>query len=131
MTSKHDMAEALEAQRNTNADLMALFAAINGKDISAEILEALGVDPDNAEESAHDALSDYGLSLEVETTTRVRMVFCTGGPHHEIQWDHGNPSGVEWVSLPWFDRIELGAAGIGCERFAEWLDEIVTVPESE
>jgi hypothetical protein len=77
-------------------NLFLLFAAANGdakKPMSAE-LDALGVDADNAEDSARDALTEYALAAE--TSTILTVTLSIGGP-------------TQYLSAPVERRSKYGA----------------------
>lgn len=64
-------------------NLSVLFAAANGDgETPADELDALGVDADNAEDSARDALIDYALSSD--TTTVLTVTLAVGGPTQRL-----------------------------------------------
>jgi hypothetical protein len=74
---EHPMSEAIASRE---ADVALLFAAANGEDVTANgpTLDSLGVDVENVEESAAEALDAYALS--VETLRFVDVVLGVGGP---------------------------------------------------
>lgn len=80
------------------------------------------VEESSAAEEVADGWSD-ALSLQTETV--ARLVWCTGGPHYELRWTVGNPEGATFVSLPWFDRVELPATEEMCD-VAAYHDEILS-----
>lgn len=74
---EHAMATAVTSHEN---NLSALYAAANGDagDTPAGDLESLGVDTDDTEESARDALNSY--ALEASTSTVLTVTLAVGGP---------------------------------------------------
>lgn len=78
-------------------------------------------DTDDERESAWEEASEYPLWVDhVETQEGMqvhRVIFCTGGPH--FQWDHQNQL---FVSLPWFDRVEVQPTAQQCDTMNEWVE---------
>jgi hypothetical protein len=74
---EHAMAAAIMSHEN---NLTALYSAANGDadDTPATELEALGVDTEDTEESARDALDSYALGAS--TSTVLTVTLAVGGP---------------------------------------------------
>ena len=77
-------------------------------------------DSDDERDAAWQEASEYSLWVDyVETQEGMqvdRVIFCTGGPHFE--WDHQNQL---FVSLPWFDRVEVHPTTEQCDTMNEWV----------
>lgn len=136
--------EAVEAFGSYNESLTNLFALMDAdtsddwEELSDGVRQA-ATDADIADwewnhgstsdvqEKVYGAISNFGLSLELSTTTRdqVRYIFCTGGPHFEITWQHGFRNTLQFVSMPWFDRIEMNAAY--ADGFARLMDHVTDI----
>lgn len=76
---EHTMSDAV-ASRERDLDLLFLAAegGLPGTDDGNESLSGLGVDPDNVDESAQEAL--YNYALEVSTSTVLTVTLAVGGP---------------------------------------------------
>lgn len=98
---EHAMATAVTSHEN---NLSALYAAANGDagDMPTAELESLGVDTDDTEESARDALNSY--ALEASTSTVLTVTLAIGGPTQYLsatveRWVHGGWSRTNSVTF--------------------------------
>lgn len=76
---QHPMTASVDSHER---NLSALYAAANGETTDATELESLGVDSDDAEESARDALTGY--ALDADTSTILTVTLAINGPTQHL-----------------------------------------------
>jgi hypothetical protein len=76
---QHKMTTSVKSHEG---NLRTLFAAANGDTTDPDALDSLGVDVDDPEESARDAINSY--ALEATTKTVLTVTLAIGGPTQQL-----------------------------------------------
>src|SRR5690606_1252040 len=97
----------------------------------AAFAQSLDIEPEEVDqETVSDYLHEsYALSLETDNRQqRVRLVFCTGGPHYEVSWvqgRRGTAGDVLFIARPWFDYLELRPVPDSLQAMADYWADLV------
>ena len=139
MSSEQNRQETLAALEDYEDDALAFKRAMGDsldpedEDDAAVIarLTDLGVEDYSEADDVQGRLDEYAPcpSSSIKDAAEVRLIFSTGGPHYELRWTQdGYRAERPWfLSLPWYDRVEVRSIGPGLTWLAEHTAEYVEV----
>jgi hypothetical protein len=88
------------------------------EDDLVEIMERVTSRRSDVADEAMTELYEYPLSIEVET--RIKIVFSTGGPHTEVEWDHHRGNMI-FRLIDWWDSASCRFDNEEAKRAIEFL----------